>query len=550
MDLVLAPGTLPVESTLGGTMRAIPLSRSRTRISSTSVAALLALGLPLGPACNCGVEQLETPRPRMIVDPEEVNIASAPVAQDTRIVIQIHNPSIVNLTGVEAELVDADVAFELREAPQEVLPAQTEEVVIVVRPRTVTTLNATLVLTAAEPARPARVEVPIVVTSVDAGVPDICDYPESIQFAGVGRNSVGRASVDVRNCGVRDLLLDEVFFCPTPGDGEPTDPAHPECGLDTSITLTSVVAPGTPVGPQVGASLQLIFQPTDLVAHRGNLVIRSNDPDENPVVIPVDGTGADCPTAVATLVDDPESIEPFDTVRIDGRDSIPAGGVDVGPPIEEYQWSIVQRPVGSTAVLSSDSADRVELPVDLAGGYVVQLHVVDTAGIRSCEPAIVEIPVVPTEELLVQLVWDHDSADLDVHLVRAGGTPFTHEDDCYFSNREPSGPPWSDVPEQNPVLDHDDSRGYGPENVNIVAPAPGSRWQLLVHYWNKQTDRSPRTEATVRVFVYGQQVIEVSRTFEDDQQLWQALDITWPEEEGAPASISQIGVLEPFARPF
>jgi hypothetical protein len=524
--------------------------RATTRTCSATAVALAAFAL--GPACRCDLEQLATPVPRMIVSPERVVIDGVPVAQDTHIVIQVRNPSIVTLKDLRAELVDADPSFTLRPAPDEVLAGQTVEIVVVVRPLTPSTRNATLVLTAAEPARPARAVVPIVVTSIDAGLPDICDYPESVEFGGVGQNSLGREAVNVKNCGIRDLLLDEVFFCATLEAGAPAHPDHPECGLDDTIRVTNGRTRDQQpalLGPGAAASLDLVFLPRDLEVHSGELVIFSNDPDENPVVIPVSGRGAACPTAVAELLGDPDSIEPFDTVRVDGRSSVPSGGPGTDPAIEEYQWSLVQRPIGSVSVIE-DLGNRMELPVEVAGTYVVQLHVIDAIGVRSCEPSLVEINVVPTEELLVQLVWDHDTADLDLHTVRAGGVVFNHDSDVYFSNRAPAGAPWSDVPEENPVLDHDDNRGYGPENMHIVAPAAGSRWRIFVHYWNKQTDRSPRTQATVRVFVYGQQVIEVSRTFEDDQQLWQALDITWPQEEGGPASISQIGVIEPFTRPF
>ena len=120
----------------------------------------------------------------------------------------------------------------------------------------------------------------------------------------------------------------------------------------------------------------------------------------------------------------------------------------------------------------------------------------------------------------------------------------------YFSNREPVGAPWSDDPAQNPRLDVDDDGGYGPENTNVVHPAPNARFTAYVHYWRAQTDGDPRTTATLRVYVYGQQVIEVARTFEGDEQLWEALDIDWPAIQGAPATISQVGQVTPFPRPF
>jgi len=253
-----------------------------------------------------------------------------------------------------------------------------------------------------------------------------------------------------------------------------------------------------------------------------------------------------------------DDIQPFDTVQIDGSCSTPAQGSS--NLITSYAWNIDSKPVGSDAEFRNGlPADRAELPVNFAGHYCLSLDVTDTEGIRSCVPATQCFDVLPREDLTVQLVWDTNFADLDLHIVGDGGTPFTHESDAYFSNRHPTPADcaqgaavcsWVDDAEQNPNLDHDDAEGYGPESTSIVHPAPGSHWRAFVHYWNKQTDQDPRTTATVRVFQYGQQIMEVSFVFEDDQQLWQALDIVWPQEQGAPATISQIGVVEPFLRPF
>lgn len=515
-------------------------------------ALALVLVAPFAPGgCGCDVDPLARQYPRMNVNPKAVVLDNAPIAQDTDIVFTISNPALVDLHELHAELVDADPAFVLDEDYKvEILGGTSGEVTVRVRPLAKTKIEATLVFTAQNDAIPPRVEVPITVTGIDAGLPDIEVTPPVVEFGSVGRLDVARATVDIENVGTRDLLLDCVYFLPTGADDSAVTADNcPAPGafddVDASIGVTTPVGQGTPVQPTNVASIGLRFRPEDLELHTGELVILSNDPDENPVRVPVSGQGNECPIAVITFVDGEEEIEPFDTVRLFGGDSIPADTA-----IETYEWTLEQRPVGATSVLSSNSTSSTELPVDLAGQYVVSLHVFDTAGIRSCVPATVTINVVPTEDLVVQLVWDHPDADLDLHILREGGTVFTHEGDCYFSNRAPEGAPWSDNPDENPVLDHDDDEGYGPENLNIKHPAAQSRFTLLVHYWNKQTDESPITDATLRVFAYGQQVVELTRTFEDDQQLWTALEIVWPDAPLAPPTLNQLGSIEPFARPF
>jgi hypothetical protein len=544
-------------------MRALP---------SLPLLALLSLAIAAN-GCNCGLEPLERPVPHMKVTPKRVVLDGVAVAQDTRIVVQVQNDSIINLDLLSARLAEgSDPAFVVQaDFPTEVFAGQTGEIIVVVRPRLVSTIHATLVIDgvcaglpcrAGDGAQPAdHVEVPLVVNAIDAGLPDICDYPESIAFGLVGKNDVARETVPLKNCGVRDLIIDRVLFCHAPADGETPDADG--CGANDEIRVSTVLQPGQPLPPQSSLSLELLFLPVDLDEHAGDLVIFSNDPDEYPVVIPVVGRGSACPSAVAELVDDPSEIEPFDTVRIDGSNSMAADSTEPGSFLGRFEWTLRQRPQGSTTTPFPDDLPATEVETDLAGRYIVDLHVYETVfdqngvlegEVRSCVPSTVTFDVIPTEDLLIQLVWDHADADLDLHLVRGGGQVFTHEDDCYFSNREPEQtvdePAWSAVAEENPVLDVDDSRGYGPENLNIKAPAGGSQWTVLVHYWNKQTDGEPRTTATVRVFVYGVQAMEISRTFEDEEQLWQALDITWPNVEGDAPALSQIGIVEPFPRPF
>jgi hypothetical protein len=216
--------------------------------------------------------------------------------------------------------------------------------------------------------------------------------------------------------------------------------------------------------------------------------------------------------------------------------------------------------VGSTTTLSSINNNITELPVDLAGFYQVQLTVFaiddgrpDGGLIRSCAPSIVDIDVVPEDDLHIQLVWDTPNTDFDLHVVRDGGNTFNHDDDVYFSNRLPEQtdetPSWSIVPDENPRLDKDDSDGYGPENANLKHPAPGSVWTVYVHYWNQRSVLES-TAATLRVFVLGRQAIELQQVFEDDQQMWKALEIAWGEDPLAQPTLTQLGQLDPFPRPF
>lgn len=513
--------------------------RAAARIRRLSRFALIPLLLGLFGACECD-PSLSLLRPTLLVEPDEVNVTGAGVAQDTPILITLRNPSNVPLRVENVALEDNhDPAFRLVEWPTEVLAGGEALARVMVRPELVSTITTTLFITAEPGALPVpNVEVPISVQALDLGLPKIRVEPDCIEFERIGQFDVAFSSVEISNDGVRDLLIDEVLF----------EPAVPG---DTAISVQGGVPPGFAVAPGESVTVTLTFAPQDTLTHEGDLVIRSNDPESREVRVCVSGTGSECPIAVAELLEDPEDIEPLDTIRFYGGDSY-TETQDV--EIEQHRWRMTVRPTGSTAVLSSPEAEQTQLTVDIAGTYEVCLEVLDTDGIRSCNDACTRVDVIPTDALHVQLVWDHPRADLDLHILKEGGNVFTHEGDCYFSNREPE---WFEPLAANPTLDADDDQGYGPENSNIEAPLPGSRWRVLVHYWNKQTDGDAFTVATLRVYAYGQLIGEFPHSFEDDEVLWRAVEVQWSDVPPTPdqpigemPSLNVIGQTEPFERPF
>jgi hypothetical protein len=504
-----------------------------------------ALALTLLPSCGGCDDGLELVRASLVVEPGEAIITGVPVAQDTPITFSVPNRRSVGLTEVVAtlDLEASDPAFSLVENTiDRVDPGFVGQLVVNVRPVVEGTITAVLIVDANELALPNHVEVPITVTAVDVGLPDIEVTPVDVVFDVIGRADVGREIVTIKNTGIRDLVIDDV--------------SKPEA----PFTLVGCPPAGTAIS--AGQSLECIvtFRPGDTEQHNSSFVIKSNDPNESEVTVTLSAQAIDCPTALAVRVDEGD-IEPFDTVRLDGRgSSTTAAGTSIPPPPDGYEWQLVQRPVGSTTTLSSINNNITELPVDLAGFYQVQLTVFavddarpDAGLIRSCTPSIVDIDVVPEDDLHIQLVWDSPNTDFDLHVVRDGGSTFNHDDDVYFSNRLPERtddtPSWSISPDENPRLDKDDSDGYGPENANLKHPALGSRWVVYVHYWNQRSVLESTT-ATLRVFVLGRQAIELRQLFEDDQQMWKALEIVWGDDPLAQPTLTQLGQLDPFPRPF
>ena len=120
--------------------------------------------------------------------------------------------------------------------------------------------------------------------------------------------------------------------------------------------ITSVPA-SWPLPPGQSLTLELAFSPEVAAAYSGELKIFSNDPDEPVVVVNLSGQGYTCPVAIAKFLDEDEidGLEPLDTIRLDGTDSY---AQTAGGSISEYEWRLLQRPVGSTAIMEPTNISR------------------------------------------------------------------------------------------------------------------------------------------------------------------------------------------------
>jgi hypothetical protein len=168
---------------------------------------------------------------------------------------------------------------------------------------------------------------------------------------------------------------------------------------------------------------------------------------------------------------------------------------------------------------------------------MVELDVVDSRGIRSCQPARMAITSIPDEDIHVQLVWDTPNdnnqldgvgSDVDVHLLHPSGRWNERPFDCFWQNLEPD---WGveGRPGDNPSLDIDDVDGWGPENINYDNPTNGLRYSVGVHYFSDHGYGS--SYVTLRIYLGGVLDTELRRKRMSDQQFWHALDIEWPERQ-------------------
>jgi uncharacterized protein YfaP (DUF2135 family) len=86
----------------------------------------------------------------------------------------------------------------------------------------------------------------------------------------------------------------------------------------------------------------------------------------------------------------------------------------------------------------------------------------------------------PSQELWTELTWDSNNTDVDLHLVNPGASLFDFSGDCFFADTTPV---WSTDPFANPILDIDNTWGYGPENITIANDPPAGTYALWAEYF-------------------------------------------------------------------
>ncbi len=134
-----------------------------------------------------------------------------------------------------------------------------------------------------------------------------------------------------------------------------------------------------------------------------------------------------------------------------------------------------------------------------------------------------DIPIVP---ISIELTWDTDGTDVDSHLIAPCYAMWDSFGDCYFVTDNPD---WDGVggsgTDGDPSLDVDDTNGYGPENIVLVAPPFNGTYQYKVHYYSAH-GHGPST-ATVKIWINGVKVFEDSKTIYDGD-VWDCACIDWP----------------------
>ncbi|MEQ9502648.1 MAG: choice-of-anchor D domain-containing protein [Deltaproteobacteria bacterium] len=364
----------------------------------------------------------------------------------------------------------------------------------------------------------------ITASGVIRAVPVLTLVPNMLDFGTVAVNTTQQASVTVQNTGTADGVLSRAVLMSSGVDIRAGDPY-----LTSSLPLT------IPAGGS--AQLDVVFTPQQSIQYNDVMYLHTPDDSHAPLELLLGGTGL---TPAGNVVCNP-SLLAFGPVE---RGTVATRSVScsaMGGPV---------RLIGAT---TSSSMFRLPTPVanaDLMAGSSVSIDVdfhpeglprqvsetlvIDYNGASGVQQAVVTLSgeVIPpppdVTALTAILTWNTNQHDVDIHLVRGGGSTFSN-DDCYYANLSPD---WGVANDQtdNPFLDVDDLDGFGPETINLGASAPGT-YEVWVHFYSSDILNRP-TEASVEVYLAGTLAGTFRRPNFTCNQLWQVGVVTWDGMNG------------------
>ncbi len=378
-------------------------------------------------------------------------------------------------------------------------------------------------------------------------------------FGQVPVGEVGRDTVTLTNCGSQTLELYQFILEEDDDDGV--------YGLELGAwdqTGDSQLDETVELGAGESGTFLINFTPVEEATKRGTVTILNNDPFQSELRLELLARGAlgSCPEAVAKASirgtpSQPASVitaTPLDYVILDGTESHDADG-----EVVTWKWEILESPPGTPVNLEPTQSDPLdedqsvrEVQVMTAGTYRFGLTVVDDSGFQSCQEAVVEIVVIPDQNIHIELTWtnpadpdetDSQGSDLDLHLVKMGpGQWFESPYSIFYLHPNTTGDPiWNP---EDPSLDIDVQDGMGPENITMSNPDHCQWYAVGVHYFAEMWGTA---YATVRIYINGSMRYERPHfPLNHSGHFWDVARIHW-DSDASDATVVNVDGFYPMA---
>jgi hypothetical protein len=330
--------------------------------------------------------------------------------------------------------------------------------------------------------------------------------------------------LSLKSAGTADLVITEIAFA----DGTPA--GFTFVGSTRTPATVKTVDPRTSLQGEIQLTVRLAVPAGAMGDLTGGIHLKTTDPDQQDVVVPLRATVNRAPVAA---IADLGNGAPGLSVTLDGTGSMDPDG---DSPLS-YKWTLRNRPLASTTAIAMpmNALTAMRLDPSVPGQYEVQLEVTDSQGVKSCQPAKKTIVASPAQKLLVELFWDNMGTDLDLHVLKSPATRVGFiPDDVYYQNKKPDWGVMGDAAD-DPELSRDALTGYGPEEFGWVNPIDGT-YRIAVAFEQDYGlgTMARASRATVRVYQFGILKAELTRTMTDRNEVWLAADVVWPSGEVTP----------------
>jgi hypothetical protein len=433
------------------------------------------------------------------------------VLNQKRIEIPLTNVGRAKMTVSNIALTKDDGIFRIESKPEVVESGLTENIVVVFTPLAEQAYEDTLVFETDDEEN-LRLELTLTGTGSTRAIIEV--QPAMLDFGRVAECASTVQLITILSKGTADLVIEEIAFT------EGSSPAFSFVGSVRPATVKTVDANGLPGQIQITVRVSAAAGSTGALT--GGVKIRSTDPEQRELIIPLTATVNQAPIPLIAPLGNGA---PGQRITLDGAGSMDPDG---DAPIT-YKWTIRSKPLASSTTIAAPENATTEMTLDamVPGAYEVQLDVTDSTGAKSCQPARATVVASPAQKLLVEMFWDNPGTDLDLHVLRnnmalLGSLP----DDCFYQNRAPD---WGVVGDtmDDPALVRDALTGYGPEVFGYVNPVDGT-YRVAVKYENELLSPMPSSRVTVRVYLFGVLKAEASKVLEQRGNIWEVVDVTWP----------------------
>ncbi|MEW6432585.1 MAG: choice-of-anchor D domain-containing protein [Myxococcota bacterium] len=465
-------------------------------------------------AAACGGPGVSRVRPQLSPPASPVDFGTLPVLNERRVAVPVLNLGRARLTVSNVTLGSADGVFQVVSAPATVETGITENIVVAFVPTEEKAYETTLTFETDDTDNPS---VTLVLKGVGSTRAAMAFDPPMLDFGRVGECTSTVLNFTITSTGTADLVVNEIAFT------EGTSPAYSFVGSTRTPATVPVTGPNGLPG-EIQLTVKVTVPAGSTGTQTGGIRLRTTDPDQQEVVIPLTTTVNQAPVPNIGMLG---VAAPGQTVQLDGSASMDPDG---DTPIE-YRWTLRSKPLSSMTTIAMPDQPMASMTLDptVPGAYEVQLDVTDAQGVKSCTPARATVVAAPAQKLLVELFWDNTGTDLDLHVLRtASSALFGIPDDCHYQNRTPDwGTPGAS---DDPELVRDALTGYGPEVFGYVNPID-TTYRVTVVFNNELLSATPASKATVRVYLYGVLKAEVSKTLNKKGDVWRVVDVTWPSGE-------------------